>query len=100
MLPRKKLFSLEILRKKFNEEEINSIWNFTYKSETTKNLVDRFKSRIIFPINNLSADPIAFGGRAISKNVIAKYINSPETEFYKKGKILFNLDKVKNLRSK
>ncbi len=91
--------SLESLRKKFSEEELIQSGIF-YKNEATKNLIDRFKSRILFPINNLSGDTIAFGGRAISKNAIAKYINSPETEFYKKGKILFNLDKAKNLRSK
>jgi len=41
-------------------------------------------------------DIVAFGGRTIVKNKFAKYINSPETEFYKKGKHLFNLDKARS----
>ena len=62
--------------------------------------IDRFNSRIIFPINNLVGNTIAFGGRIIKKDSkFAKYINSPETEFYKKGRTVFNLDKAKLLRS-
>ena len=55
--------------------------------------VERFKDRIIFPINNISGKHIAIGGRAMSQSTyIAKYINSPETNFYKKGSNLYNLD--------
>ena len=50
-------------------------------------------------MNNISGDTIAFGGRIIRDSKLAKYINSPETEFYKKGNMIFNLDKAKNLRS-
>jgi DNA primase len=83
---------------KFNEEEI-ALTGLYYKNETTNKFFDRFNSRIIFPINNLSNDTIAFGGRIIRESKLAKYINSPETEFYKKGRIVFNLDKAKALRS-
>ena len=85
--------------KKYNDEEIDLTGLF-YKSEKSNKIVNRFHSRIIFPINNLTNDPIAFGGRIISGDKIAKYINSPETEFYKKGKILFNLDRARNFRVK
>ena len=50
-------------------------------------------------MNNIAGDTIAFGGRIIKDSKLAKYINSPETEFYKKGSMIFNLDKAKNLRS-
>jgi DNA primase len=83
---------------KFNEEEI-ALTGLYYKNETTNKFFDSFNSRIIFPINNLSNDTIAFGGRIIRESKLAKYINSPETEFYKKGRIVFNLDKAKALRS-
>ena len=89
----------ETLLKKYSEEEI-SLTGLYYKNEKTKKYVDRFNSRIIFPINNISGDTIAFGGRIIKDSKLAKYINSPETEFYKKGNIIFNLDKAKDLRSK
>ncbi len=88
----------EELLKKYSEEEINSTGIY-YKSDKTNKYIDRFNSRIIFPINNISGDTIAFGGRIIRENKLAKYINSPETEFYKKGSTIFNLDKAKHLRS-
>ena len=50
-------------------------------------------------MNNISGDTIAFGGRIIRDSKLAKYINSPETEFYKKGSMIFNLEKAKDLRS-
>ena len=83
------------LSKKYSEEEI-SLTGLYYKSDKTGELIDRFNSRIIFPVNNIAGDTIAFGGRIIRDGKLAKYINSPETEFYKKGNIIFNLDKAKN----
>ncbi len=90
--------SFNQLSKKYSEEDLIRSGLF-YKNEKREVFVDRFYSRVIFPINNLSEETIAFGGRIINNSKLAKYINSPETEFYKKGKILFNLDKVKKLRS-
>ena len=86
------------LVKKFSEEEINET-RLYYKSDKTQKYIDRFNNRIIFPINNLSEDTVAFGGRIIKESKLAKYINSPETEFYKKGRMMFNLDKAKTMRS-
>ena len=88
----------EDLLKRYSEEEIN-LTGLYYKSDKTGKYIDRFNSRIIFPINNISGDAIAFGGRVIRNSKMAKYINSPETEFYKKGSTIFNLDRAKNLRS-
>jgi DNA primase len=82
----------------FNEAEI-SLTGLYYKNEKSNKFIDRFNSRIIFPINNLTNETIAFGGRIIRESKLAKYINSPETEFYKKGRTVFNLDKAKALRS-
>ena len=84
---------------KYSEEEIN-LTGLYYKSDKTGKYIDRFNSRIIFPVNNISGDTIAFGGRILRDNNLAKYINSPETEFYKKGSLIYNLDKAKDLRSK
>ena len=71
------------LSKKFNEQEISQTGLF-YKNEKYNKFVNRFHSRIIFPIRNIVGDVIAFGGRIIQDKKVAKYINSPETEFYKK----------------
>ena len=89
----------EDLLKNYSETEI-SLTGLYYKSDKTGKYVDRFNSRILFPINNITGDTIAFGGRIYKESKFAKYINSPETEFYKKGNMIFNLDKAKDLRSK
>ena len=89
----------EELLKKYSEEEIN-LTGLYYKNDKSGKFIDRFNSRIIFPVNNITGDTIAFGGRVIRESKLAKYINSPETEFYKKGNMIFNLDKAKDTRSK
>ena len=86
------------LLKKYSEEEIN-FTGLYYKNDKTGKYIDRFNSRIIFPVNNITSDTVAFGGRIIRQGKLAKYINSPETEFYKKGNMIFNLDKAKESRS-
>ncbi|MEM6736081.1 MAG: DNA primase [Bacteroidota bacterium] len=58
---------------------------------------DRFRSRVMFPIHNVSGKTIAFGGRKLSStDKSAKYINSPETELYLKSKVLYGLFQSKN----
>ena len=96
-VPWKNDFYIKLLNK-YNEEEI-SLTGLYYKNEKTGKFTDKFNSRIIFPINNLGGETIAFGGRIIRESKVAKYINSPETEFYKKGRVIFNLEKAKSLRS-
>ncbi len=51
---------------------------------------DRFRDRVMFPIHDRSGRIIAFGGRAMEKDAKAKYLNSPETELFHKGSVLFN----------
>lgn len=51
---------------------------------------DRFRDRIMFPIHDARGRVIAFGGRAMSAEVSAKYLNSPETPLFHKGGLLFN----------
>ncbi len=53
---------------------------------------DRFMGRVMFPIHSLSGRVIAFGGRTLkSDRKVAKYINSPETAIYSKGKVLYGI---------
>jgi DNA primase len=57
---------------------------------------DRFRDRIMFPICNDVGEVIAFSGRVLKqKEGIAKYLNSPETPLFRKGSVLFGLDKTK-----
>lgn len=51
---------------------------------------DRFRDRIMFPIRDARGRAIAFGGRAMSDGAKAKYLNSPETPLFDKGRTLFN----------
>ncbi|QPF90594.1 DNA primase [Bradyrhizobium commune] len=51
---------------------------------------DRFRDRVMFPIADLRGRVIAFGGRALEKDVPAKYLNSPETPLFHKGDNLYN----------
>ena len=52
---------------------------------------DRFRDRVMFPITDARGRIIAFGGRALKKDVPAKYLNSPETPLFHKGDNLYNL---------
>ncbi|RFZ89644.1 DNA primase [Shinella sp. WSJ-2] len=51
---------------------------------------DRFRDRIMFPILSIREKVIAFGGRAMSPDAPAKYLNSNETELFHKGNVLYN----------
>ena len=51
---------------------------------------DRFQNRVMFPIHDRSGKVVAFGGRAMEPGAKAKYLNSPETELFHKGAMLFN----------
>jgi DNA primase len=52
---------------------------------------DYFRDRVMFPITDLRGKVVAFGGRALAKEVRAKYLNSPETPLFHKGRMLYNL---------
>ena len=96
--PPKNDFFNELL-KEFDENQINSSGIY-YIDEKKKENVDRFRGRIIFPVKNVNGFVFALGGRAVSKKAFAKYINSPETEFYKKGNNLYNMDSAREFRNK
>jgi len=51
---------------------------------------DRFRDRVMFPICDRSGRVIAFGGRAMDKEISAKYLNSPETPLFHKSHVLYN----------
>ena len=57
---------------------------------------DRYRSRVIFPIQNISGRVLGFAGRILTNDKsIAKYINSPETEVYHKSQVLYGLYQAK-----
>lgn len=68
-------------------------------SEKNQGIFDRFRNRIIFPINDLQGNIVGFGGRIFETAQVkadeAKYLNSPQTAVYNKGLVLYGLDKSK-----
>lgn len=59
-------------------------------------LRDRFSGRIVWPIKTERGQVVGFSGRALNANNSIKYMNSPESPFFTKGKILYNFDLSKN----
>jgi len=66
--------------------------------EEKKEPYDRFRNRVIFPIESTSGRTLAFGGRVLGKGLkgMPKYLNSPESPVYHKGKVLYGLSWAKN----
>ncbi len=67
---------------------------------TDSGLIDLFRNRITFPINDERGNIVAFSARIYNGEDTSKYINSKESVIFKKGNILFNYDKARNEVSK
>ena len=67
------------------------------RKEEGNDYYDRFRGRLMFPINDVQGRPIGFSGRIIEGDASkgAKYVNSPETLLFKKGQVIYGLDKAK-----
>jgi len=59
---------------------------------------DRFRDRIMFPIEDSRGRVIAFGGRAMAKDTPAKYLNSNDTELFHKGNVLYNFARARKAK--
>lgn len=89
-----------LIKKGFKKEDIEIIGLIKRKDNR---FYDRFRSRIMFPINDSTGRVIAFSGRIFSTEVSkvtdfeqAKYLNSPDTPLFNKSNILFGIDKAKS----
>ena len=66
-----------------------------------KNLLDRFRARVMFPIQSMSGRTLGFGGRILTNDKkAAKYLNSPESELYHKSKVLYGIFHAKQAIAK
>ena len=66
------------------------------RKEGTDRFYDRFRGRLMFPICDEQGRVIGFSGRVLDPEAkAAKYVNSPETPLFTKGKVMFGLDKSK-----
>lgn len=81
----------------FTEEELFQA-GLTVKRQRGAGSYDRFRGRILFPINDLHGNPIGFGARVLdpdAEDAGAKYINTPQTPIYDKSSVLFGIDRAK-----
>ncbi|MCU1284925.1 MAG: primase [Acidobacteriales bacterium] len=90
------------LKSEFDEAALKQSGLFSWKDEAggISAMYSKFRNRIMFPIANEQGKVIAFGGRimdgAVEKEKAGpKYLNSPETPIYSKGRVLYNLDRAK-----
>ena len=90
----------ELLNSKgYNDEDLLAL-GLIKKSEEGR-IYDAFRNRIIFPIFSPSGRIIAFGGRSLEKDdSIPKYINSPDTPIFKKGKNIYGIERAINIKNK
>ena len=80
---------------------LNDIIALGLVKESEKGQYDAFRNRIIFPIYSISGKVIAFGGRTLEKDKeIPKYINSPDTPIFKKGRNLYGLERSSIIKKK
>jgi DNA primase len=70
------------------------------EGEDGRRAIDVFRDRVSFEIGDPSGKVIAFGARALAKDAKAKYINSPETPLYSKGRVLYRLKQARELLAK
>jgi len=77
----------------FTDEEI--LKSNVAKLDKNKNIKDFFYKRLIFPITNINGKVVGFGGRVLDESN-PKYINSPESHYFKKRNMLYNLNLAKN----
>ena len=85
-----------LLGKGHKREDIEKA-GLALRSEKTGKYYDRFRGRIIFPVFDLSSQPVGFGGRVLEgqkHDEIAKYVNSPNAPLYDKSRILYGLNKA------
>lgn len=80
----------------FTEVELVSAGLIKEADEKKGTYYDRFRNRLMFPIRDSVGRTVGFTGRALDPKDQAKYLNSPETDLYKKSDILFGMDKAKD----
>ncbi len=66
------------------------------KSQKNGSYYDKFRDRLMFPVIDLRGNVVAFSGRALKPDSTPKYMNSPETDIYHKGNIVFGLSVAKD----
>ena len=85
-----------LLKKDFTRDEILAGGLAVSRDTEKSDCVDRFRMRLMFPIENLNGNVCAFGGRAVREGDEPKYLNSPETSIYYKSSLMYGLAKARS----
>jgi DNA primase len=87
-----------LLSRGYEMEEISKTGVIVNKQDNSQRFYDRFRDRIIFPIADAMGRVVGFTARVApgGDESQAKYVNTPESEFYHKSRILYGIDKAKN----
>lgn len=91
--------TLKILEKKGFAPELIEKAGLIVRRSSGEGYHDRFRGRLIFPVFNFHGNCVAFGGRVLD-HTLPKYLNSPESVVYQKGRILFALDKIRQEKNR
>ena len=84
-----------LIRTGANEAQLVEAGLLVEPDDRSRGTWDRFRNRIMFPIHDARGRLVAFGGRAMSEEQRAKYLNSPETPLFSKGKLLYNYHRAR-----
>lgn len=84
-----------LLKRGFEEELLVEAGLLSESSNRKGRYFDKFRNRVMFPIHDGQGQVIAFGGRVMSKEEKPKYLNSPETPLFHKGRHLYNLHRAR-----
>lgn len=83
-----------LLKKGYKEEDLLKIG---LSNQNENGIHDIYYNRIMFPLFDLNGKPVGFSGRIYNTQDISKYINTKETEIFKKGELLYNYHRAKNI---
>lgn len=87
-------FATDFMQKKGFDLHLGYEAGILSRNEVEFNYYDRFRNRIIFPLNNAQGRVVGYSGRTYT-NQEPKYLNSPETPIFQKRKLLYNLDNAR-----
>ena len=90
-----------LTRRGFSPEHLEKV-GLIIRRKNASGYFDRFRGRVMIPINDVFGHTVGFGGRILTDatETSPKYLNSPETEIFNKGTLLFGLDKANRAISK
>ncbi len=80
----------------FSFAELGAVGLIKEAEGKTGTWYDRFRNRLMFPLRDTAGRTVGFTGRALSDDAQAKYLNSPETELFKKSEVIFGMDRAKD----